>query len=557
MHMIKRNFIYVQILALMFIGIKNINAQEKLVKEVQVVKPYEPIISDAYKITHLPKITDSVKTVPEIKYILQTKPINVGYTVTPIKPAKMVGEPLSKLYNSYIKVGLGTKMLPMIEGYLNSKRSKEYSVGAYYKFLNSIGQVKLDNDEKDFAGFSDNDLRFFGKKFLKNSMIEGEMGLSSNTRYFYGYDTRVDTVMEKENIKQNFLNLNLDAKYKSNYVDSTHLNYDFGFNLDYTRDKYENSELGLRVAGDLNKIFSKEMVGVKVAIHHYSTNEALDSTNNTIINISPWLGIFGAKWRVRAGVNIFSDIRGDGGSEAYYYPVGHLEYDMANHYLIPYAGLGGKLELNNFHKISQENPFLVPGTSLLNSDQKIKLYGGIRGNFNSTTYYNFKVSYSLVDNMPFYQNDLINTDSIGNQFKVVYDNVALLEYFGEISVSPSDELTFNLKANYRDFRMENEAEAWHKPSFDMSFATHYNLRQKIILKADVLAIGKRYVKLDDDGNIGELESAIDINLGAEYRYSKVLSGFVQLNNILSDSYYEWNNYPTYGFNILLGVTYSF
>lgn len=533
-----------------------VNAQEKLVKEVQVVKPYEPTISDAYKLTHLPKITDTVKTIPQIKYILQTKPMNVGYSVTPIMPAKMVGEPLSKLYNSYVKIGLGTKMLPMFEAYVNNKRSKDYSIGAYYKFLNSIGQATFDNDEKEFAGFSDNDLRFFGKKYIKSSVIQGDLGLLSNTRYFYGYDTRVDTILQKENIKQNFLTLDLNANYKSNYVDSTHVNYDFGVSLDYTKDKFENNELGFIIAGDVNKIFTKEMVGVKVAIENYSTSESIDSSNNTIIRINPWLGIFGDKWRVKAGININSDIRGDN-SKALYYPVGHLEYDIANHYLIPYAGVDGKLEVNNFQKMSQINPFLVPGTGILNTDHKIILYGGIRGNFNSTTYYNFKVSYALIDNMHFFVNDLVNSDSIGNKFGVVYDDITLLNYFGEISVSPSEALSFHVKANYKDYEMTDEAEPWHKPRFDLQFTTRYNLRQKIILKADILSVGKRFVKLNDTGSIGELESAIDINFGAEYRYSRVLSGFIQLNNLLSDNYYEWNYYPSYGFNILLGVTYSF
>ncbi|HAF30471.1 MAG TPA: hypothetical protein DCG75_15620 [Bacteroidales bacterium] len=554
--MIQKILIYTCILGFLVLTPNYLNAQEKLVKEVQVVKPYEPTISDAYKLTHLPKITDTVKTIPEIKYILQTKPMNVGYSVTPIMPAKMVGEPLSKLYNSYVKIGLGTKMLPMFEAYVNNKRSKDYSIGAYYKFLNSIGQATFDNDEKEFAGFSDNDLRFFGKKYIKSSVIQGDLGLLSNTRYFYGYDTRVDTILQKENIKQNFLTLDLNANYKSNYVDSTHVNYDFGVSLDYTKDNFENNELGFTIAGDVNKIFTKEMVGVNVAIEHYSTSESIDSSNNTIIRINPWLGIFGDKWRVKAGININSDMRGDN-SKALYYPVGHLEYDMANHYLIPYAGVDGKLEVNNFQKMSQINPFLVPGTGILNTDHKIILYGGIRGNFNSTTYYNFKVSYALIDNMPFFVNDLVNSDSIGNKFGVVYDDITLLNYFGEISVSPSEALSFHVKANYKDYEMTDEAEPWHKPRFDLQFTTRYNLRQKIILKADILSIGKRFVKLNDAGSIGELESAIDINFGAEYRYSRVLSGFIQLNNLLSDNYYEWNYYPSYGFNILVGVTYSF
>ena len=133
--------------------------------------------------------------------------------------------------------------------------------------------------------------------------------------------------------------------------------------------------------------------------------------------------------------------------------------------------------------------------------------------------------------MPLYVNNLAVTDCTGNQFDVVYDDVKIVHYFGEFSISPSEKLTFNVKANYRDYEMTKEAKAWHKPAFDLSFTTKYNLRQKIILKADILAIGKRYIKLDDSGKIGELESAVDLNLGVEYKYSKVLSGFVQLYNL--------------------------
>lgn len=551
----QKTLIYIQITGILVFAFGKSVAQEKLVKEVQVVKPYEPTISDAYKITHLPKITDTVKTVPEINYILKTKPINVGYSVNPIKPAKMVGEPLSKLYNSYVKVGLGTKILPTFEAYVNNKRSKEYSIGAYYKFLNSFAQAKLVNNEKEFAGFSDNNLRFFGKKFVNNSIVRGDMGLVSNTRYFYGYNTKIDTTLATENIKQKYSTLYLNANYRSNYVDSTHINYDFGVSLDYTKDNYESSELGFKVSGDLNKIFSSEMVGVNIGIEHFSKNENVDSVNNTIIRINPWLGKFGDKWRVKAGINIFSDIRGDY-SKAFYYPVANLEYDIANHYLIPYAGVDGKLEINNFREICRINPFIVPGTGVLNADHKIILYAGIRGNLSLTTYYNLKVSYSLVDDMHFFVNDIINTDSTGNQFSVVYDDISLVSYFGEMSVSPSDDLAFHLKANYRNYEMTNEAKPWHKPSFDLAFTARYNLRQKIILKGDIMAIGKRYSKLSDN-TFQELESAIDINIGAEYRYSKVLSGFIYLNNLLSDSYYEWNYYPSYGFNILVGATYSF
>jgi len=547
--------IYITLIALFLSGLDAFS-QENMTKEVRVVKPYEPTISDANKISYLPRISDTVKIVPQVNYLLQTRPVNVGYAIDPIKPARMVGEPLTKLYNSYVKLGLGTKTLPLLEAYVSSKRSEDYILGAFYKYDASYAKVELLNDERVFAGYSDNDLQLFGKKFFKNSTLQGDVGIKGDTRYFYGYDTEIDTSMDKDDIRQKYLQFNFNANYKSTYVDSNHINYDFKIGVNYVKDDFSNHETGFKLKGDIHKIFSKEMVGAKIGVQHYSVSEKVDSSNNTIININPWVGKFGDKWRVKAGINIYADARDDN-TNIYYYPVGILEYDIANHFLIPYAGVNGKIEVNSFLKTVNINPFVVPGKSMLNTDHKLILYGGVRGNFNSTTYYNFKVSYSLIDNMPFFVNNLAVTDSIGNQFSVLYDNVELVSYFGELSLAPNEKLNFHVKANYRDYRMDVEQKPWHKPSFDLTFSARYNLRDKIILKGDIFSLGKRYAKLNSNGDFVELESVIDINLGAEYRYSKILSGFIRFNNILSENYYQWNYFPTYGFNVLLGVTYAF
>jgi hypothetical protein len=159
--------------------------------------------------------------------------------------------------------------------------------------------------------------------------------------------------------------------------------------------------------------------------------------------------------------------------------------------------------------------------------------------------------------MPFFVNNWALTDSSGNQFSVVYDNIELVSYFGELSLAPNEKLNLHIKAHYRNYKMDVEQKPWHKPSFDLTFSARYNLRDKIILKGDIFSLGKRYAKLNNNGDFAELESVIDINIGAEYRYSKILSGFIQFNNILSENYDQWNYYPTYGFNVLLGITYAF
>ena len=49
--------------------------------------------------------------------------------------------------------------------------------------------------------------------------------------------------------------------------------------------------------------------------------------------------------------------------------------------------------------------------------------------------------------------------------------------------------------------------------------------------------------------------SLDINLGAEYRYSKMLSFFVNFNNIANTRYYRWEKYPSQRFNLMAGLTF--
>ena len=52
-----------------------------------------------------------------------------------------------------------------------------------------------------------------------------------------------------------------------------------------------------------------------------------------------------------------------------------------------------------------------------------------------------------------------------------------------------------------------------------------------------------------------LTGIVDANLGAEYRYSKMLSFFVNINNIANTRYYRWEKYPNQRFNLMAGLTF--
>jgi outer membrane cobalamin receptor len=64
--------------------------------------------------------------------------------------------------------------------------------------------------------------------------------------------------------------------------------------------------------------------------------------------------------------------------------------------------------------------------------------------------------------------------------------------------------------------------------------------------------------LEDDGSYTvDLKGYLDANLNVEYRYTKRISAWVRLNNLLASNYQRWNMYPVQRFNAMLGATYSF
>jgi hypothetical protein len=54
----------------------------------------------------------------------------------------------------------------------------------------------------------------------------------------------------------------------------------------------------------------------------------------------------------------------------------------------------------------------------------------------------------------------------------------------------------------------------------------------------------------------KLDPAADLNLGAEFTVLPRLNIWIQMNNLLNNTYQRWNQYEVLGFNVLGGVVYS-
>jgi hypothetical protein len=519
-------------------------------KEVRVVKPYTPTLSDAEKINLLPEFNDSTRVTPEFNYSITPKRYGTHFTVRPIQAARMVGLPLQRLYKSQLSLGIGNYFTPFAELTVNKLRSRKSSLGLYLKHQSSAGKVKLENDMRVQSNYSDNIAEIYGKHMYYRSVVEGGLSGGYNSLLYYGYRPELDTILEKKDIRQKIYSAGARFAWYSSYPDSSHFNYHLGFNYQLTHDAFNNTENAFNLKTKFEDFIGDWYAGIEAGFEYYAKSAGIDSFNNLLINVNPYVSKAGDEWRFLIGLNTTTDIGEN--SILHIYPRANFQFNIVKNVLIPYMGVEGHREINNYRKILFENPFIVPGLSVMNSDYSPVGYFGLKGRYSSKMSFDFRLSYMKVNDMYFFVPD--TTEILHNQYTVEYDNASILTTSGEITWNQNEKLQLFLKANYYNYSLDSLAYPWHRPSFEANLGASYNLRDKILVDAGIFYTGKRYAP-GPDGAV-ELNPYLDANLSLEYRYTKLLSFFLRLNNFTASRYQIWYQYPAQRFQAMVGFTYA-
>ena len=528
--------------------------QEPIRKEVRVVKPYEPSLSGAFKINKLPVMSDTVQLTPDIEYEVEPKFFQPDFEFTPLKAARMESEQISKLYPSFLKLGFGSYTTPFGEFYINSLRSKNTSLGAHVRHISSYGKTRLSNEKKVFSGYGDTDAKIYGKRIFKSSVLSAEAGVQQDWVHQYGYHPEMDTTLDKKDIRQEYLDLFGGLIIHSNHIDSSRMDYRFSANYHYFNDRFKNVQHEVNFEGKMGTGLLGGMVGGTMDVMALSYHTDSMDAPVTFIGLEPWYSKRTGAWNLDLSVDIRFEFR-EGKTTPHFYPRAKLLFHVVPQYLTSYVGVTGTLEQHTYRSITGENPFLVPGLEVESANRKLSFYGGFNGSFSRRSSYHLRGSFSLIDHMYFFVNDTVS--SLGNTFSLEYDNVQLGRIFGEVNTDIGTRSHVSLRGNYYNYTVSVQDRAWHKPDFDIAAIWNYNIRDKILVGLEAYYVGTRYAKsYEVSRSEYVLDGFLDLNLKLEYRYSKILSAFLQFNNLLGKGYQIWNQYPVQRFSIFGGFTYA-
>jgi len=558
----------------------------RLKQEVEVTKAYQPTVSDAFKINDIPQIKDEKTEKPVFEYSIYSEPVFSTFSVKPVQAATMVGEPQPELGTGLLKLGIGNYLTPYGELFYNALPGKKSNFGMHFRHLSSHGKLKLMNDDKVKAPFSNNSVELFGKRFFGRSVLSVTGFFDRKGFQYYGYTGDRLTDAEKESIipawqdKQAFSKGGLDMNLKNNPGHGSGMNYDLGLRYHYFGAKTGQREH----LGNLKVNLSKDFYSFKGVLNSGLTFYKADKITNRLVStsdqrqqillkVNPAVVFTAETAFLQIGANTYTMIDDDVSADFTITPNVKAEWSPVENILTLYAGADGYLDQNVYSKIAAENPFAAPNHDIRDAKYQYILSGGIKGKFSSRTNFQAGVSYSGIKNMHFYvatgENYSLETDRVlNNTFYVAYDNVKLLKFSGEIFHAASEYLSFYLKGNYYSYNMDEIDSPWYKPEFDVDMAVNYKAADDpLSLSFHAYVIGKRKALFVDELTAGDnggfvktiysMDPVFDLNASAAYQYNDRLSFFLQLNNFAFQHYETWLGYANQGFNALAGVNFSF
>ena len=553
----------------------SIIAQETNTTTTDIVFTAERNVSPSYRRTENPTLFDTVIPLPTFTYPLLVKNVETKIYVDDITASRIkIIDKLDKLYPGYVKLGLGNYTMPLGEVYYNALRNRKFNYGVHANHLSSFGKIK------DYAP-SQFDLttgKLFGDFFMRNHELNTQVNYLNHGYHYYGI---LNDSIPKDSLRNRVTAYNAAIKFSNAPGrDSAKLLYDayanYQFFHEFNQDSLKRGTANVRentiTFGSEFKYKHQEnwfALQADFLLNYYKFGENDTAvavkdrreTRNNIISLKPTITTFQFKDRLRAevGIDMNFDINDD---KKIFKPVPiiNAQYDLLKGILIPYAGIGGDLSQNSFYHLNRTNPFILSSVAIRNK-KEFSIYAGLKGSFSKRISYNAMIHTTNFTDYALFVNDTVYSDMY--KFNVVYDKIRVTGLKGSVTYQKDEKLKIDAYTELNRYIADKEKYAWHLPELVIGLRGNYNLYDKIYVKADVSLQGGRkspgglFQPANTDDAKYKLGFINDINLEAEYRYNKRISAFIQFNNLASQRYFRWYNYPVQRFQVLGGVTFSF
>ncbi len=553
---------------------------------VNVVKPYTPTISDAFKVKETPSFEDEETANKEnIKYNIFSFPVASTFTPSKGKAAAVDKSAQEKLFSNYLTLAAGNFGTVNAELFITQSVSNTDYFGGMLRHKSSQGGIKdVVLDDKFFDTALD---LTYGSK-TRNLSWNADLGYQNQIYNWYGLNpllyeglTPADMSLLIDNIseKQTYHTINVGGRLGLNesiFKEGT---------IKFTRfwDAYSSSE---------NRFYAKPSLEFDIMNEKIKANFIFDYINGTFaqdyyglapikygyanIGLNPSFQLNREDLSVNLGATFMYSAASQGGESKFLiYPSVTASYKVVGDLMIAYGGAEGALKQNSYHDFVQENFFVSPTLGIAPTDQKFDIYAGLKGKLANSIGYNLRASYMNEEGKALFRNNMIDLANIneegytyGNSFGVVYDNIKTLSFYGELKADFSKNVAFGISGTFSSYATGDEAEAWNLPGINVAANLDFNITPKWYAGTKVFFVGERKdIQFVQDASASPLPSYIfettsldsyfDLNAHIGYKHNERLTFFLKGNNLAGQNYQRWINYPVQGIQVLAGASYKF
>lgn len=519
-----------------------------LTEEIEVVRPYKPVLSDAVKIRRSPDLKNEQPYKATLTYNIVDKKLELNSNIKELEAQKMGDEQEVVLNNNYAKGAAGSSGTTLGEVYVNTGRDQALQAGAFFKHLSQQG-------DQERQQFSTQQLGVFGRSVLDSYSLSGKLMYDRRSTYFYGYNPSSSAMMNMD--KQRFGTIIGQAELMNNYSDSSPVDYALNLKAYQFGNIDKGRESTFILGGSVNKAINLFNIGLNASADFTAVKDEAYKMGNSILRANPYVKLKGDGFLLNIGANIVQEF-GDK-SRTNVFPAISAEVPVVTDYAILFGGVNGDVLKTSLRDLSLENPYLNKNISISNSIEKMNIYAGIKGNAGAEFGYKVLGFYKTVEDLQLF----VNNPTTVNRFDVIYDNGSsnIFGLNGQFNVKASEVLSLTGKAEIYNYELAGENEAWFKPTLRLTSNARFDLNEKVIIDGELLFQGETSARTTGPTpgtvDIVNIKSFMDVSAGAEYRINNKFGVFLRANNLLGKSYQKYLYYSKLGLTLFGGVNYSF
>ena len=529
-------------------------------EEIEVIRPYKPILAEAVKLRRSPNLDDVKIFRARLNYSLTDRKLELNSDIQKLQAQQVADEKSTVLVNNYVKGAIGSLSTFLGEVYINNIEDEGLQLGGYLKHFNQTGKL---NGQKS----SNTTLSIFGRSILAENTVSGRLTYQRDGLNFYGINP--DSASLNPNPEKQALTfIEAEGELIKNYDQNSDLTYALKANASLWGDKFNARESYFTLNGYVNQKINALNLGLAASTEYGKTKDDLTNVGNNLLRLNPYIRLLVRGATVTAGINFVQEFGASNSSRIF--PAITADFTLIPDYLQVFAEVTGDVNRTSLKELTEQNPWLNKNISIKNSVERLNISGGIKGTGGPGFGYKARIYVKQIDNMPLF----VNNFNAFNKFDVIYDfgKTRLTGLEGEISVQVSDALKWTGKLNIDDYKSASETYSWFKPGLKVSSNLLYSVTKKISINAAVSIQdnmkAKVYVAQPVNAlnyttpnpsieRIVDVKGFVDLGAGADYRINNKFSVFAKANNLLNTNYSKYLYYQVNGFNIFGGLTYSF